>query len=119
MYSRVSNHLENGVFYTSESEQNKRLEDDLIERDYWDNNKLTLIEKTGLERLITPVTQTLDDLANIFNEKLERITIGINSDANEFVKKQPQSNKLQWSLANKKWKTSIDNPIYNQIKISE
>ncbi|HAK5802690.1 TPA: Tn3 family transposase [Salmonella enterica] len=116
MYSRVSNYLENGVFYASESEQNKRLEDDLIERDYWDKNKLTLIEKTGLERLITPVTQTLDDLENIFNEKLERITIGINSDANEFVKKQPQSNKLQWSLANKKWKTSVDNPIYNQIK---
>ena len=32
MYSRVSNHLENGVFYVAESEQNKRLEDDLIER---------------------------------------------------------------------------------------
>lgn len=116
MYSRVSNHLENGVFFASESEQNKRLEDDLIERGYWDKNKSTLIEKTGLERLITPITQTLDDLENIFNEKLERITIGINSDANEFVKKQPQSNRLQWILASKKWKTSIDNPIYNQIK---
>jgi TnpA family transposase len=116
MYSRVSNHLESGIFYASESEQNKRLEDDLIERGYWDENKSILIAKTGLDRLITPIKQTLDDLETIFNEKLERITIGINSDANEFVKKQPQSSRLQWSLASKKWKTSIDNPIYNQIK---
>ncbi|OFC63535.1 hypothetical protein [Candidatus Erwinia dacicola] len=86
MYSRISNHLENGVFYASESEQNKRLEDALIERGYWDENKSILIEKTGLERLITPITQTLYDLENIFNDKLDCITIGINSDANEFVK---------------------------------
>lgn len=86
MYSRVSNHLENGVFYAAESEQNKRLEDDLIERSYWHKNKSILIEKTGLERLITPITQTLNELENTFSDKLARITIGINSDANEFVK---------------------------------
>ncbi|MCU7292584.1 Tn3 family transposase, partial [Escherichia albertii] len=81
-----------------------------------DKNKSILIEKTGLERLITPITLTLNELENTFSDKLARITIGINSDANEFVKKQPHSNRLQWSLASKKWKTSIDNPIYNQIK---
>jgi TnpA family transposase len=115
MYSRISNHLENGLFYASESEQNKRLEDDLIECEDWDKNKSTLIEKTGLERLIKPIKQTLADLESSFNEKLERVSISINSDANEFVKKQPQSNRLQWSLASKKWKTSIDNPVYTQI----
>ncbi|HCC5806124.1 TPA: Tn3 family transposase [Escherichia coli] len=116
MYSRISNHLENGLFYASESEQNKRLEDDLIEPRYWDENKSALIKKTGLERLTTPIEQTLSDLEKIFNEKLDHVSISINSDANEFVKKQPQSNRLQWSLASKKWKTSIDNPIYTQIK---
>lgn len=95
MYSRISNHLDNGLFYASESEQNKRLEDDLIERGDWDKNKSTLIEKTGLERLIKPIEQTLADLESSFNEKLERVSISINSDANEFVKKQPQSNRLQ------------------------
>ncbi|WP_258191663.1 DUF4158 domain-containing protein [Shewanella morhuae] len=116
MYSRISNHLENGLFYASESEQNRRLEDDLIEARFWDENKSALIKKTGLERLTTPIGQTLSDLENSFNEKLDRVSIGINSDANEFVKKQPQSNRLQWSLASKKWKTSVDNPIYTQIK---
>lgn len=119
MYNRISNYLENGLFYASESEQNKRLEDDLIEREDWDENKSILIEKTGLERLITPIEQTLANLEKDFNEKLERVSISINSDANEFVKKQPQSNRLQWSLASKKWKTSVDNPIYTQIKNTE
>ncbi|MFW5393148.1 Tn3 family transposase [Yersinia sp. 2544 StPb PI] len=116
MYSRVSNHLENGKFYASESEQNKRLEDDLIAPDIWEKNKSILIENTGLKRLITPIEQTLSDLENKFNERLQNISISINSDANEFVKKLPQSNRLQWSLASKKWKTSVDNPVYNQIK---
>lgn len=35
MYTRVSNLLENGSIYSSESEKNKRLEDDLIDADSW------------------------------------------------------------------------------------
>ncbi|EOV8089736.1 Tn3 family transposase [Providencia rettgeri] len=116
MYNRVSNNLENGLFYSSESEQNKRLEDDLIELREWNENKSSLIEKTGLERLISPIEQTLANLDIDFNTKLSHVSLNINSDANDFVKKQPQSNRLQWSLASKKWKTSIDNPIYRQIK---
>lgn len=75
-----------------------------------------MIENTGLKRLITPIERTLSDLENKFNERLKNISISINSYANEFVKKLPQLNRLQWSLASKKWKTSVDNPVYNQIK---
>lgn len=42
MYSRVSNHLENGVLYAAESEQNKRLEDLFC---YFLNEDIMLIVK--------------------------------------------------------------------------
>ncbi|ECG1390739.1 TPA_asm: Tn3 family transposase [Salmonella enterica subsp. houtenae serovar 45:g,z51:-] len=116
MYTRVSNLLENGSIYSSESEKNKRLEDDLIDAYSWGKNQSALIEKTGLVRLTTPIDETLSELESRLNEQLKKVTISINSDANEFVKKQPKSSKLQWSLASKKWKTSIDNPVYKQIK---
>lgn len=116
MYKRISNLLENGDIYSSESEKNKRLEDDLIDMDIWEINKSVLIEKTGLKRLAVPIKETLLELESKLNYQLKIVEGNINSDANEFVKKQPKSNKLQWSLANKKWKTSIDNPIYKQIK---
>lgn len=116
MYTMVSNLLENGRIYASESEKNKRLEDDLIDADTWSKDRLRLIKNTGLARLTTPIDETLSALDVKFNEQLKKVTISINSDANEFVRKQPQSNKLQWSLASKKWKTSIDNPVYKQIK---
>lgn len=116
MYSRVSNLLENGSIYSSESEKNKRLEDDLIDVDTWEKSQSVLIEKTGLVRLMTPIEETLSELDSRLNEQLKNVSISINSDANDFVKKQPKSNKLQWSLASKKWKTSIDNPVYKQIK---
>lgn len=44
------------------------------------------------------------------------MTDNINADANDFVKCQPRSNRLTWSLANKRWKTPVDNPIYSQLK---
>lgn len=116
MYTRVSNLLENGSIYSSESEKNKRLEDDLIDVDTWKKSQSVLIEKTGLVRLMTPIEETLSELDSRLNEQLKNVSISINSDANEFVKKQPKSNKLQWSLASKKWKTSTDNPVYKQIK---
>ena len=43
MYTRVSNLLEIGSIYSSESEKNKRLEDDLIDVDTWEKNQSALI----------------------------------------------------------------------------
>ncbi|CNI60456.1 Tn3 family transposase [Yersinia pekkanenii] len=116
MYTKVSNLLESGSIYASESEKNKRLGDDLIDVATWEKDRINLIKNTGLERLINPITETLSELEAKFNEQLKNVSASINEDANEFVRKQPQSNRLQWSLASKKWKTSIDNPVYNQIK---
>jgi hypothetical protein len=90
MYTRLPNLLENSNIYASESEKNKRLEDDLIDADTWSKYRLRLIKNTGLARLTTPIDETLSALDVKFNERLKKVTISINSDANEFVRKQPQ-----------------------------
>ena len=114
LYHRIIKMLEKGKIYVSESERNKRLEDDLIPTEIWQKDKQALIEKTGLARLAIPISQTLAELELKFNTQLERVTASINADANEFVKRQPRSNRLTWSLANKRWKSNPDNPIYSQ-----
>ncbi|QOI95944.1 Tn3 family transposase [Aeromonas salmonicida] len=116
LYYRVVSMLDSGRVYVSESEQNKRLEDDLISSDTWNKDRLILIEKTGLERLHTPITHILAELETKFNTLLDRVTTNINADANDFVKCQPRSNRLTWSLANRRWKASVDNPVYSQLK---
>ncbi len=47
---------------------------------------------------------------------LENVTLNIKANANDFVKCQPHSSQLTWSLANRRWKTSLDNPVYNQLQ---
>ncbi|OHT23734.1 hypothetical protein A3Q29_20190 [Providencia stuartii] len=116
LYQKMVRMLEQGRIFVSESEQNKRLEDDLIPIDIWSREKQDLIEKTGLERLHKPITQTLKELEGNLNNLLTRVTANINADANDFVKCQPRTNRLTWSLANRRWKSSIDNPVYNQLR---
>ena len=116
LYYRISKHLDSGKAYITESEKNKRLEDDLIPVRDWENDKESIIAKTGLQRLLTPVTQTLDELEGLLNERMTQVGETIASDTNEFVKLQPRSNQLAWTLANRRWRDDIDNPIYSQIK---
>ncbi|WP_275349766.1 DUF4158 domain-containing protein [Xenorhabdus bovienii] len=116
LYHRIEHLIASGRIYVSESEKNKRLEDDLIPSEIWITERAELIEKTGLNRLREPITQTLAQLEIKLNTLLERVTGNINADANDFVKCQPRSNRLTWSLANRRWKTGVDNPVYSQLK---
>jgi len=116
LYKRIQKMLESEVIYVTESEANKRLDDDLIAGTDWKYNKENIVDKTGLERLSQPIFKTLTDLEERFENMLTSVMHNINADANEFVKRQPKSNQLAWSLAHKRWKDAVDNPIYNQLE---
>ncbi|WP_108653133.1 DUF4158 domain-containing protein [Dongshaea marina] len=73
LYSRVVAMLDSDRVYISESEQSQRLKDDLIPEDIWDKDRADLVLKTGLERLITPIHATLDEL----DSKLNSLRIGV------------------------------------------
>ncbi|OLQ73217.1 hypothetical protein BIT28_25710 [Photobacterium proteolyticum] len=116
LYRKIAGMIESGNVYVSESERNKRLEDDLIPVDLWEKEKSSLIENTGLERLSNSIGHTLAELESSFVEKLSKVTANINADANDFVRVKPRSSRLAWSLANRRWKTPLDNPVYSQIQ---
>ena len=115
VYKRISKMIDSGRIYITESEKNRHLEDDLISIEDWEN-KNDFILKTGLSQLQNPIKKTLTDLDNQFNKKLIDVTNSINTDSNEFVKVMPRSSQLTWTVANKRWKASIDNPIYQQVQ---
>lgn len=116
LYKKIVRMLEQGRLFISESEQNKRLEDDLIPAKVWSKDKQSLIAKTGLDRLSLPIKDTLRRLDKQLEDLIARVTQNINVDANDFVKCQPRSNRLTWSLANRRWKSSVDNPVYSQLQ---
>lgn len=116
LYKRVHKMLESEAIYVTESEANKRLDDDLISGNDWKKRKDQLILNTGLACLSNPISQTLEELEERFNRMRNRVMQDINADANEFVRRQPKSSQLAWSLAHKRWKDTVDNPIYNQLE---
>lgn len=116
LYKRIHKMLETEVIYVTESEANKRLDDDLIKAPDWKSNKKKFVDNTGLDRLTNPISTTLEELESTLDKMITRVTHNINADANEFVKRQPKSNQLAWSLAHKRWKDAVYNPIYNQLE---
>ncbi len=116
LYYKIINSLEKETAFITESEKNKRLEDDLIPQKDWQANKSSIITKTGLGRLQVPISETLDNLETLLGERMSRVTSSIAGDTNEFVRLQPRSNQLAWTLANRRWRDDIDNPVYSQIR---
>ncbi|EPJ42954.1 MAG: transposase [Osedax symbiont Rs2] len=115
LYQKVAKLMNNNSIYVAESAENKRLEDDLIpqvER----KNQDHIIQKTGLIKLNTPIDQTLTGLLKTLRLSMKNVGNGINDDANDFVKRQPRIDQLTWTLANKRWKDDIENPIYTQVQ---
>ena len=115
LYHRVYKLLDKGQLYVTESDANKRLEDDLITPADW-QEKPSIIQNTGLERLQQPIRQTLNELESQLQQRMDLVVQKINANANEFVKRQPGSQQLAWSLANKRWKDDVENPVYRQVQ---
>ncbi|WP_070962861.1 Tn3 family transposase [Vibrio sonorensis] len=65
LYRKIAGMIESGKVYVSESERNKRLEDDLIPADVWEKEKSSLIEKTGVARLSNSIEHALADLESL------------------------------------------------------
>lgn len=115
LYYRVYKMLDSNRIYVTESAENKHLEDDLIAVVDW-QHKDTLIQKTGLERLMAPISETLASLESKLLSRMESVSRGIHAGVNEFVKRGPKSNELAWTLASRRWKDDVDNPIYTKLK---
>jgi len=115
LYYKTYKMLDADKIYITESEENKRLEDDLIPVVDW-KNKGEIIRKTGLTRLQSPIADTLKDLGQVLESRMKNVACAIQSGANKFVTRKSQGDQLAWTLANKKWKDDVDNPIYSQVK---
>ena len=114
-YQRIRDKLQTGKVFISESEQNKRLENDLIPQEQWLEQHKALIEKTGLEKLKSPIGETLSEMETQLNSLLERVNININNDANDFIRFEKGTTELSWKLANQRSKFNPHNRLYEQL----
>ncbi len=116
LYSKAEKLFNSNSLTIKESVNNRSLASDMIPIKEWRENKQTIIEKTGLEKLTTPITETIAKKQQQLESKLKNVCQNIFQGKNQYVEFLTEKNELKWSIPNKKWQESIDNPIYNQLK---
>jgi len=115
LYRKAEQLFHSNSLTVKESVNNRSLTSDLIQPKEW-QHKSEIIENTGLDKLVTPINQTLADKSQQLEVKLKDASENIFSGDNKYVEFIPGKAELKWSIPNKRWQETIDNPLYNQIQ---
>lgn len=115
LYRKAEQLFHSNSLTVKESVNNRSLTSDLIQPKEW-QQKETIIENTGLDKLTTPINQTLADKSQQLEVKLKEASEHIFSGDNKYVEFIPGKAELKWSIPNSRWQQTIENPLYNQIQ---
>lgn len=115
LYRKAEQLFHSNNLTVRESVNNRSLTSDLIQPKEW-KHKAEIIENTGLDKLITPINQTLADKSQQLEIKLKKASEHIFSGDNKYVEFIPGKAELKWSIPNSRWQQTIENPLYNQIQ---
>lgn len=115
LYRKAEQLFHSNNLTVKDSVNNRSLTSDLIQSKEWEY-KTEIIKNTGLEKLVTPISQTLTDKSQQLEFKLKYVSEHIFSGNNKYVEFVPGKAELKWSIPNSRWQESIENPIYNQIQ---
>jgi TnpA family transposase len=115
LYRKAEQLFNSNSLTVKESVNNRSLTSDLIQLKEWEH-KAKIIENTGLEKLVTPINQTLAIKSQQLEDKLKEVSGHIFSGKNKYVEFIPGKAELKWSIPNSRWQESIENPLYNQIQ---
>ena len=115
LYRKAEQLFHSNTMTVKESVNNRSLASDLIQPKEWEH-KTEIIENSGLDKLATPINQTLADKNQQLEAKLKEVSEHIFSGDNKYVEFIPGKTELKWSIPNNRWQESIENPLYNQIQ---
>ena len=115
LYRKAEQLFHSNSLTVKESVNNRSLISDLIQPKEWQQKEI-IIENTGLDKLVTPINQTLADKSQLLEVKLKEASEHIFSGDNKYVEFIPGKTELKWSIPNSRWQQTIENPLYNQIQ---
>ncbi len=116
LYRKAEQLFHSNVLTVKESISNRSLASDLIQVNEWEDKSSNIIKNTGLDKLITPINHTLAEKQQQLEQKLLEVSRNIFSGDNKYVEFLPNKQELKWSIPNRRWQESIDNPLYSQIQ---
>lgn len=115
LYLLIKDKIENHLLFIENTFKYTGIRDDLVPDTRWED-KDTLIEDSGLDRIQSPPNPLLDDLQTELTNRLSQVSQKINEDDDTDVIMQHRGGKRLWRLPYKGKKKLINNPFFEKLR---
>ena len=114
IYQLLRNALEAGDVFSSDSNEYRRFEDDLISDARWQNRD-EILRDIGSPVLLAPIEETLAALHDDIETQLKLVNQHIEQRDNPHIKVRQQGGKRRWSLVYPDTDESVNHSFYSQL----
>lgn len=120
LYSYIEKHLGKGTVTIKDSLSYRSLDDELLKKEDWDKNKVTILQNLENQLISTDIEKILDNFESListrYREVNQRISSGINDKIK--IKYNKKGEVVRWRLPYKKADDGVNNPFYESMNIS-
>lgn len=119
LYQAINRQIEAGNIFIRESFNNRSLEADLIALDYWQSNKIQILEQIALPKLLKTPEAFLKKLETALETKIKQVNLDIAKGNNKSVNiKHKAEGKTNWQLNYPDNEKVINHEIYRQLPVN-
>jgi len=114
LYYRVNYELLTGQISANDTLQHRELEQHLISQFDWEKDKHHLIRRSGIQRLMDPISRTLSSLNNTLTSKIEKLKHDLVGNQGSMLRLTNQG-ESKWTKSIKNEQHIVNNPFFNQL----
>ena len=115
IYLLLKGSLESGDIFCRHSTQFRSLEDELIDKEYWEKNKDKILDDIDYPRLKKPIEETLLRLEEKLEKNIAYVNKRIEDGQNNHIKVTGKGDNIKWSLPYKKLEDTENHSFYSHI----
>lgn len=111
----LKNGFESGDIFCKDSTLFRSFEDELIEKEYWEKNKDTLLNNLDYPRLKISIKEYLSNLEEELENKVIEVNKHIAEGSNKYIKITGKGDNVKWSLPYKKMDDTENHTFYSHV----
>jgi TnpA family transposase len=120
LYSCIEKNLTKGIVTVKDSISYKSLDDELISKEDWSNNKDTIIKQLETELISNDIVKIISNFEGILNTRYQEVNQDIASGKNNKIKIKYNKNNevIKWRLPYNKLDDSVNNMFFESVNLA-
>jgi TnpA family transposase len=115
IYQSLKRGLETDDIFCRDSTQFQSLENELIDKKYWEENKDKILEGLNYNRLKLPIEEILSKLEEELETKIVEVNKRIKDGRNKYIKVTRKDDNIKWTLPYKKPEDTENHSFYSHL----